>query len=375
MAVQQRRPQQRQNPSQRQGRQGSQQRSTGANFVLSGNKFARMFYQSQFSHEQRKTLLLNIQRRLKRGLTGAQIAEGLIQMFTDPDLKMIARDMLNASRAGLGLMASLEGWFDQSLMTSLRTAETHGKLADEIENVVKELEEAGNAMGDVIKAFGYGVLILTVIVGVFITIVHDQLAPIIESVAKSPTEELLRMVAVAEFCDNYWHLFIIIPSVIGVIYYVALINMVGKARDAVDSSPVFDIYRRMQGGRMLNGMALMANAGLTWRQAATTLLDTSTRYTHYALTRFLRKLDQGGSVPDALEATNVFERVVIYELKGAGDDAELPDVARDIAQEVSARGIQDLEKAANQVRVLSMLTAMFGLLVLVTGLVGVSSSI
>ena len=337
---------------------------------------SRWFYQVQFSDAQRKVLLKNIQRRLKRGMTGVQIAESLVQMFAkDPVLQMVAADMRNASRAGLGLTASFDGWFDNSLLATMRIAESHGKLGEEIETLIKEIEGAGSAMAEVLKAFAYGVLIISVLVGVFITIVHDQLAPVLTSIANSPTPDLVRLIAVAEFCNSYWHLFIAIPVGIFSFYYLALLNLVGKARARLDTTPIFSMYRRLQGGRMLNSMGLMTNAGLTWRQAAGALMQNANRYIRFALVQFLHKLDEGGSVPDSLEHADVFEDVVLFELKGAADDAELPMVAREIAQEIVERTITDLEKVSGQVRTFALLLAGTGLIILVTGLMAVSQSI
>lgn len=291
---------------------------------------------------------------LARGYSAAQAAEGLAKVYKDQPEGQIAASTYAALASGLTAAEGLRGWFPNNLVQAIALYEASGTLVERREEIISRLRKSDSAMGTFFSKTGYGMLLLVIVSGMYISVVHGSLIPAMSSIIAREEwpQELKVLAGIAAFLSNYWlALVIAFPTLFFATLWV-IPRWGGPLRQRLDRLPGLSWYSTRNGARVLQNISVLVQAGDSWRTAAQQSIVGEQAHSRYYLQRFIDFLAAGQPVGTALQEMGCLDKSTSYQLTLLQDDLDLPVIAAQIAEEYENDSLKQLALICEGVQLL-----------------------
>lgn len=208
--------------------------------------------------------------------------------------KDVAESLTEKIGEGQPLAEGMEEWFSPNIVEIIRVGESGGALAQTVQSAIKSLSQSGAAIGGLVSALTYPLVVITIACCVIIylnTSVFDQFRAI-KPQEQWPAEGQ-RLVAVAEFIKTWW--WVVLVSV--VIFILVMLRIfshyAGTLRPFLDKYPPFSLYKKMVAARILETLGLLVSNGVVFKSAIQVMQLQATPYALSHLTMMEHLLSMG----------------------------------------------------------------------------------
>lgn len=302
-----------------------------------------------FNRKQQADLLAALSKPMRVGRPPLLIARHLVKFGTAPQ-RRIAQDMITNLRSGKGVVAALEGWYDEVTLSALRAAEKGGPktllqaLMYLSENMTKFRSEKVAIFGKWLPPGIYIVITINIMM-----ILEGALIPALSAIGGE--DKAAFFVAVMKFYK--YQLPFIMIALVGAIIYARwwLANHIGPFRDTFDHIRLFSGYRLSIGVNVVSTFALLSRFDMKPFHIVRLLEETGSPYQQSHVfnmkeaLRGARSDDRIGSSKGIVNALDVGllddEYLSLLKLYAEADDEyaveALEDAARDIQSQVLMR--------------------------------------
>lgn len=222
----------------------------------------------------------------------------------DEPYAIVVREWQKNLEMGLSFSDATRGWLPMEetlLVTSANVADLVVAL-ENVETVVNGVTKIKRAMRN---AIAYPLFLLVLTFGIII-MVGVYLVPPLASVAGPNvvwTGAASLLIAMSDFCLNYWHVILAAFVAICFFVWVSLANWTGWLRTKFDLLPPWSIYKMHTSVGWLMSLAAMIRAGIAMPDAMRILADSANNYLREILESALRYIANGDNLGVALDNT------------------------------------------------------------------------
>ncbi len=251
------------------------------------------FKRFQFGNKAQLAFLEDLYTLINDGIPANRAIEMMAQA-TRGLTQQVALALSQSIAEGRPLAEGMKGWFSPSVTEIIRVGESGGALAQTIKSAISALSQRGVAIGSLIAAISYPLLVL--IIGCLVTVyMNHKVLPqfaMIKPESQWPSSGQ-HLVALAEFIEHWW--WTVVIGVIAVILIVRWLMMhyVGSLRPALDQFPPFSFYKRLIAAQFLETLGLLVSNGLVFRSAIKVMQYQANPYLGYHLEQMEHILSMG----------------------------------------------------------------------------------
>lgn len=260
-----------------------------------GGKSASWFKHWQFGNKQQLAFLEDLYLLINDGIPANKAIEMLGQV-TSGLSQEVARSMSNKISEGQTLADGMDEWFSPNVVEIIRVGEAGGALAQTMKSAINALSQRGAALGGLIGAMSYPLLVLTIASCV---IVYLDTSVFVQFRAIKPESEWpeagQRLVAVAKWIKSWWWTVIVAIIAIVIILGQLMGKYTGPLRGMLDIYPPFSFYRRLMAARLLETLGLLVSNGVVFKSAIKVMQYQANPYMKYHLVLMEHLLSKGKS--------------------------------------------------------------------------------
>lgn len=342
------------------------------------DRYATLRRRLAFNRKQQADFLRALSKPLRVGRPPLQVARHLVKFGTEPQ-KRIARDMITSLSSGRGVVAALEGWYDEVTLSALRAAEKGGPktLLQALGYLSENMTKSSNAKAAIFGKWAYpGFFVgLTIMMMVFL---EGLLVPVL-SVGDVP-DNVNRFIAVMKFYKH--QLPFLMAGLTGLFIYSRwwLANHVGPIRDTFDHIKIFSGYRLSVGVNVVSTFALLSRFDMKPFHIVRLLEETGSPYQQSHVFNMKEALrggrgdDGDGSSKGIVNALDVGllddEYLSLLKLFAEADDKYAVEALEEAANDIQERVLVRLKRFGAVVTTLLWIWIVFNVITIVLLIMG-----
>lgn len=287
-----------------------------------GDKFQEGFKHWRFGNKMQLAFIEDLHLLIRDGIPANRAIEMMAQVTTGLS-KEVAQSLSSKISEGQTLAEGMKEWFAPNVVEIIRVGEAGGALEQTMKSAINSLSQQGMAIGSVIGAMAYPLLVLTIACCVIVyldTSVFSQFRAI-KPESEWP-ESGRRLVAIAQIIKGWWWLFIVVIIVIMITLGQLMKKYTGDLRPKLDQFPPFSFYRRLAAARLLETLGLLVSNGVVFKAAIKVMQYQANPYMKMHLSTMEQLLSKGKTnIADVLETglvgkDDLMRLRVMAEVKG-----------------------------------------------------------
>ncbi|MBX9705582.1 MAG: type II secretion system F family protein [Gammaproteobacteria bacterium] len=246
---------------------------------------------------------------------------------------------------GKAIADGMGGWFSPAVIELVRAGEQGGTLGQNIRMAAESMGKKSETFASLASSLTYPLVVLIAGCGVLIYMNHSVFPQFesIKPIADWPSNGQ-NLVAIANFLQDWWYL--VVAGLIGfaVAAGMAVRNLVGETRAALDKIYGFTIYRQLAAARFMETMGLLIANGVVFKQALKILEQQASPYLSWHLMIMELKLSRGrGNIAEVLD-TGLISDEDIVRLKAIADAKGFEHALIRLGKAAGERGVQMVRK-------------------------------
>lgn len=234
---------------------------------MASNSFEQKFQRLQFGVKQQQAFLEDLSALLRDGVP-INTAIETIEQIASGAIEHVARELALAIAKGQPLADGMTFWFTPAIVEFVRAGEESGTLAESITQAGAALARQKGALGEIISALLYPLIVLFGACGVFVFVKQSVFVNFIaiKPIAEWPSVGQT-VYHLANFIEAWWWVVLIATVGLAVMVNVLLRTFTGKWRQWLDKIPGFSLYRRSASARVMETLGLLLKNGVALRRA------------------------------------------------------------------------------------------------------------
>ena len=262
-------------------------------FKVYTDRFMQGFKRWQFGNKKQLDFLEDLYTLVNDGIPANRAVEMMAQVTTGLS-RDVAISLTEKIGQGQPLADGMKEWFSPNVVEIIRVGEAGGALAQTMKSAINALSQHGAAIGSLIAAIAYPLLVITMACGVIIylnTSVFVQFR-MIKPESEWP-EAGQRLVMIAHVIQDWW--WVVIVGVIAFVIMMSRImtNYVGEFRFTLDRFPPFTLYKQLVAARLLETLGLLVSNGVVFKSAIKVMQYQANPYMHMHLVMMEHLLSMG----------------------------------------------------------------------------------
>ncbi|GAL12096.1 hypothetical protein JCM19233_3086 [Vibrio astriarenae] len=232
--------------------------------------------QRLFSTQAQRALLEQWRKADKYRLSTQEFCQALVDNGT-PTQKKIGQAGLAAPSQGQRFVDTLQGWFPNSLLLTLRAADKAGQLGVGIDSALAQLEGGENVMMDIARllAFPFALCLGAGVYGVFISGNILETLDFADGVGMQTRQFVID--------HGLWVALALVGWFVGMSF--ALPHWRGALRSKLDNWPIFSLYRASVATSTLSTLANLTRCGVKLQDALEQTQEGNSAFAGYHLKR------------------------------------------------------------------------------------------
>ena len=291
-------------------------------FKSYAHEFTMGFKRWQFGNKKQLGFLEDFYTLVSDGIPPNRAVDMMAQVTTGLT-KEVALSLSEKIGEGQPLAEGMSEWFAPNVVEIIRVGEAGGALAETIKSAINMLSQQGAAMGSLISAIAYP---LVVVVMACVIIVYLEGQVFAEFAKIKPVSQWpdagQQLLSLAYFIRTWWWatLAIIIAIILGLRYVMA--NYTGNLRSDLDKIPPFTFYRQLSAARFLETLGLLVSNGVVFKNAIKVMQQQANPYMLSHLIHMENLLSKGKSniaevlQTDLVDSQDLMRLRVMAEVKG-----------------------------------------------------------
>lgn len=311
-------------------------------------RFALGFKRWQFGNKQQLAFLEDLYLLVNDGIPANRAVEMMGQVTTGLS-REVALALTEKIGEGQALADGMKEWFSPNVVEIIRVGEAGGALAQTMKSAITTLSQRGAAMGSLIAAMAYPLLVITMACAVILYLNNSVFVQfrLIKPESEWP-EAGQRLVSIANIIEGWWWVVIVSVIVIVIVLSKIMTNYVGEFRFTLDRYPPFSLYRQLVSARLLETLGLLVSNGVVFKSAIKVMQYQANPYVHMHLVMMEHLLSMG--------KTNIAD-VLATGLIGQDDLMRLRVMAevKGFEHGLVRMGVRGAEQATNTMKKISKL--------------------
>lgn len=286
------------------------------------DKIFLAFKHWQFGNKRQLGFLEDLYLLINDGIPANRAVEMMSQVTTGIN-RDVAISLTEKIAQGQPLADGMKEWFAPNVVEIIRVGEAGGALAQTMKSAINTLSQQGVAMGALIGAMMYPLLVIVIACGVIVYLDKSVFVQfkMIKPIEEWPTSGV-RLINVAQLIEHWW--WIVILGIFLLIIFIRwmMANYVGEFRSTLDKIPPFNFYRRLVSARFLETLGLLVANGVVFKSAIKVMQYQANPYLHMHLVMMEHLLSMGKTnIADVLETglvsdSDLMRLRVMAEVKG-----------------------------------------------------------
>jgi type II secretory pathway component PulF len=235
--------------------------------TLYTDKVKNIFKHFQFGNSKQLAFLEDLYTLINDGIPANRAIEMMAEVSTGVS-RDVALSLSQKIAEGQPLAEGMRDWFSMNVVEIVRVGESGGALGQTIQSAVNMLARQGSAVGALIAAVLYPLVVITIACGLIIylnTSVFVQFK-MIKPISEWP-DAGKRLVMLAGLITYWWWIIIVGVIAIFVIFGQVMKKYTGELRPILDRYPPFSFYRKLLAARVLETMGLLVANGVVFKSA------------------------------------------------------------------------------------------------------------
>lgn len=322
-------------------------------------RFTQGFKRWQFGNKKQLAFLEDFYLLVNDGIPANRAIEMMAQVTTGLT-REVAESLGDKIAQGQPLADGMKEWFAPNVVEIIRVGEAGGALAQTLKSAINTLGQQGAAMGALVGALAYPLLVITMASSIIIylnTSVFTQFKAI-KPMSEWP-DAGIQLVGLANFIQGWWWIVIVGLIVTIIVMRRLMSNYTGELRPTLDRIPPFSLYRRLSAARLLETLGLLVSNGVVFKSAIKVMQYQANPYMQMHLAQMERLLGKGRSnIADVLD-TGLVEHQDLMRLRVM---AEVKGFEHGLVR----MGVRGTEQATDTMKMIAKVSG--GLLLAVGGL-------
>lgn len=247
----------------------------------------------QFGNKPQLAFLEDLYLLINDGIPANRAIEMMGQVSTGIN-REVALSLAGKIAQGQPLAEGMRDWFSLNVVEIIRVGEAGGALAQTIRSAINMLSQQGLAIGALIGAISYPLLVIGIACVVMVYLNNSVFTQfrLIKPIEQWPAAGV-RLVTLAQMIESWWWVVILVVIAIIVIFRRILTNYTGEFRAVLDTFPPFSFYRQLVSARLLETLGLLIENGVVFRSAIKVMQYQSNPYLHSHLVTMEHLLSMG----------------------------------------------------------------------------------
>lgn len=286
------------------------------------NKLVMSFKHWQFGNKAQLAFLEDLYLLINDGIPANRAVE-MMSLVTTGLNHEVAASLTQKIAQGQPLADGMKEWFSPNVVEIIRVGEAGGALAQTMKSAINMLSQQGVAIGALVGAMAYPLLVITIACGVIIYLNDSVFVQfkMIKPMSEWPASGV-RLVHLATLIKDYWWVVLLIVVSLIIFFRRMMSNYVGDFRPTLDKMPPFNFYRRLAAARLLETLGLLVANGVVFKSAIKVMQYQANPYMNMHLMMMEHLLSMGKTnIADVLETglvsdTDLMRLRVMAEVKG-----------------------------------------------------------
>lgn len=276
----------------------------------------------QFGTKKQLSFLEDLYTLINDGIPANRAIEMMAEVGTGVS-RDVALSLSQKIAEGQPLADGMRDWFSMNVVEIVRVGETGGALGQTIQSAVNMLARQGSAVGALIAAVLYPMVVITIACGL---IIYLNTSVFVQFRMIKPEDQWpeagKRLAMLANLIIYWWWIVIVGVIAIAIIFSQLMKKYTGELRPILDRYPPFSFYRKLLAARILETMGLLVANGVVFKSAISVMQMQANPYMLSHLSKMEYLLSMGKTnIAEVLDTglindTDLTRLRVMAEVKG-----------------------------------------------------------